>query len=337
MKQIKLHYCDMWDNFDPKAGNLIHDIIARNFDVTLTAQDPDYVVCSVFGNRFGNRSGFIPADYHRYPDAVRIMYSGENFLPDLNFCDYGMGCDHLAFADRYLRLPHFAMYPEYAQLHAPRPAVTAADLAARDSFCNFTFSNQNAMPDRDRFFHMLNARKPVCSTGRHLRNSDALDRLQNATGMPPFQAKVALLQTTKFCIAFENSRHPGYTTEKIMHSLAARTVPIYLGDPRVTEDFNPDAFINGHDFATLDALVEEVMRIDADDDAWLAMINAAPMQAATDPYLPALEQFLVGIISQPKAAAKRRCGDGNIGAKAAELTQQANKRFRRRWFSRPGT
>lgn len=333
MKQIKLHYCDMWDDFDPMAGNLIHDIIARNFDVILTAQDPDYVFCSVFGEQFDKRSGFLPAKYHRYPDAIRIMYSGENFLPDLNFCDYGIACDHLSLGDRYLRLPQFVIYAEYAQLHGPRPSVTLTDLAARDSFCNFTYSNNNAMPDRDWFFHLLNARKPVCSTGRHLRNSDALDQLQNDTGMTPVQSKVAVLQNSKFCIAFENSLHPGYTTEKNMQPLAARTVPIYLGNPRVTEDFNPSAFINGHDFDTLDALVDEVMRIDADDDAWLAMVNAAPRHDAADPYIPALEQFLVGIMSQPKETARRRCRYGNIGAKAAQLTVQSNKRLRRRWFA----
>ena len=48
--------------------------------------------------------------------------------------------------------------------------------------------------------------------------------------------------------AFENTYAPGYTTEKIMDAFASGCVPIYYGDPLVVQDFNPDSFINAHDF-----------------------------------------------------------------------------------------
>jgi alpha(1,3/1,4) fucosyltransferase len=46
----------------------------------------------------------------------------------------------------------------------------------------------------------------------------------------------------------ENSYFPGYSTEKLTDPFVARSVPIYKGDPRVAEWFNPKAFINLADF-----------------------------------------------------------------------------------------
>jgi hypothetical protein len=60
--------------------------------------------------------------------------------------------------------------------------------------------------------------------------------------------KQAFQARCKFSIAMENSYFPGYNTEKITDPLVARSVPIYKGDPRIAETFNPLAFINLSDF-----------------------------------------------------------------------------------------
>lgn len=332
MKTIKLHYTDMWRGFDPMAPSEVDRILRKHFHVILTDQDPDYVICSVFGDGATRRRGARVPQHHLYPDAIKIMYSGENTLPDLNFCDYGIGFDYVVFGDRYQRVPLFALYDAYQALLQPRAPLTRDDIASRVEFCNFTFSNHKAMPARDAFFHLLNARKPVLSTGRHLRNSDALDLYQQQTGLDHHAAKVGFLAQFKFTIAFENSSQPGYTTEKVMGPLAARSVPIYLGNPRIAEDFNTASFINGHDFPSLDALADEVMRIDADDAAYLAMLNAPPLPAGQqeDPHLPALEKFLLRIFTPPKAEAQRRQRYGRIGSTQIEYTEHL-QRTKRRW------
>eukprot|EP00468_Gymnochlora_sp_CCMP2014_P009026 CAMPEP_0167766158 /NCGR_PEP_ID=MMETSP0110_2-20121227/15157_1 /TAXON_ID=629695 /ORGANISM="Gymnochlora sp., Strain CCMP2014" /LENGTH=472 /DNA_ID=CAMNT_0007654091 /DNA_START=72 /DNA_END=1486 /DNA_ORIENTATION=- len=48
----------------------------------------------------------------------------------------------------------------------------------------------------------------------------------------------------KFVITFENSRVPGYTTEKILNAMLANTIPIYLGDPNIEDYINPRRFIH---------------------------------------------------------------------------------------------
>jgi hypothetical protein len=77
----------------------------------------------------------------------------------------------------------------------------------------------------------------------------------------------------KFCISFENSSYPGYTTEKIVNALAAGTIPIYWGNPLVDRDFNTKSFINCHDFGSFEAVVERVIEVDQDTQMQRAILN----------------------------------------------------------------
>ncbi len=80
-----------------------------------------------------------------------------------------------------------------------------------------------------------------------------------------WQDKVDFLRSYKFTVAFENESYPGYTTEKIYHSMLAGSIPIYWGNPRISEDFNPKSFVNVHDYWSLSAAIRRIKQIDNDD------------------------------------------------------------------------
>lgn len=114
----------------------------------------------------------------------------------------------------------------------------------------------------------------------------------------------------KFSICFENSNHPGYMTEKIVEAFAARTIPIYWGDPLVTEVFNKDAFVNVNDFASVDDMVEYVKKIDQDDMMYMKMLGTPALNEANE-YLwdekqNELKNFLYNIFDQSMESAGRR-------------------------------
>ena len=109
--------------------------------------------------------------------------------------------------------------------------------------------------------------------------------LNNVSGFPPkrdSRETVRALAPYKFGIAFENHSRAGYTSEKIGHCLLAGNVPVYWGDPEVAEVFNPDAFINCHDFSSLDEAAERVLEVDSDPELY-ARYRAAPALAPGSP------------------------------------------------------
>ena len=87
------------------------------------------------------------------------------------------------------------------------------------------------------------------------------------------EIKIEFLKDYKFNIAFENSTFPGYCTEKIINSMFAGCIPIYWGDPLVTNDFNENSFLNWHKFNDDEKFIEEIIKIDNDPDLYRDMIN----------------------------------------------------------------
>jgi hypothetical protein len=64
------------------------------------------------------------------------------------------------------------------------------------------------------------------------------------------QAKLELMSQYHFCIAFENSRHPDYITEKVFQALAAGCIPLYDGAPNAHELLPHKSFIDRRRFGT---------------------------------------------------------------------------------------
>ncbi len=284
MKQIKIAFSDFWDVFDPE-DNFITDALRKHFEVRIS-EDPDFVFCSIFGRK-----------YLKY-DCARIYYTGENIAPDFNLVDYGMGFPEISFYDRYLRLPHYVLYPRACELAQKKPSMSDEELLGR-GFCSYVISNSLSSPERGEMIEALGKYKDLASGGR----------LHNNVG-GPVADKIDFSKGYKFSLAFENSGSRGYTTEKIMESFAAETIPIYWGNPDIAKEFDPDSFINCHDFASFDEVVEYVKKIDADDELYLRMVKTPAVRPGSvaamclrDDYV---SDFLYNICSQDPEDAIRR-------------------------------
>ena len=74
--------------------------------------------------------------------------------------------------------------------------------------------------------------------------------------------KMAVLRNYTFDLALENANCIDWTTEKVYQSLAAGTIPIYMGNPSVERQLpHPDSIIRVSDFPTMASLVDYLSQV----------------------------------------------------------------------------
>jgi len=255
MKQtVRINFSDFWhpDTLEAKLNNPLYTLLSKRFDLEICDQ-PDFLLFSCFGVNFIRHKG------------VRIFYTGENVRPNYSLCDWAFGFDY-SDDPRHMRLPYYVWH-DLSALQQPRDVETL--LAHKTRFCAFVYSNAKARY-RLKFLDKLSRYKPVDCGGKVRNNIGYL-----------VPNKVAFLQTYKFNIAFENESYPGYTTEKLPEALLGNTVPIYWGNPLVNREFNSAAFVNSHDFRTLDQVVEFVVELDKNDALYRRYLAAPAFAGST--------------------------------------------------------
>ena len=310
MKKIKLWFTDFYKGFDP-SNNYLYNLLNRHYNLILDSAEPDYLIYSCYSREF-----------LKYKNCIKIYYTGENLIPDFNLCDYAIGFNYLEFGDRYLRYPNFALIPEQFNQLLKEDSFALEDLKKKEYFCNFIYSNAQADPARDKFFHLLNNYKKVMSPGSHLNNS-SMD-IGGRFTEDWMYTKLNFQSRCKFSIAFENSSSPGYTTEKLMHAYITNTIPIYWGNPEVTKDFNPKSLINCHEFSSFEEVILRVKEIDQNDKLALQMLNEPPFSGNEIPEnlrKETLESFLKAIFDQEHKEAFRRPRYGTTSKYEKEFIQ----------------
>ena len=281
---LKVGFCGFGKAFKPEKFYLAR--LMRDKYTFQPTDKPDYLF-------------YTPADNtHHDFDCIRIFWTGENVIPNFNYCDYAIGFSDLSFGDRYLRLPLWAMCRDDIARAREKETLLTRDQALDRPFCATVISN-SAQTDgvREKLFHALSAYKPVASDGRW----------RNSVG-GPVPDKIQFQKGYKFCLCAENTYAPGYTTEKLLEAFASGCVPIYYGDPLAVRDFNPKAFINAHDYPDTAGLVARVKEVDSDDDLyWQMLQEPAFLPDTLDRYSDKkIVAFFDHIFSQPIAKAKRR-------------------------------
>lgn len=227
--------------------NVLYKLLSKYYQLELSS-DPDFLLYSCFGYE------------HLKYDCLRIFYAGENIRPDFRECDYAFSFDY-PVTERNYRLPLYRLHPSYQSILEPRASEKI--LCEDRKFCCFLASNPQGS-ERNKFFQLLSAYKKVDAGGKLFLNID---------NPVPRGDEINWMRQYRFCIAFENSSYPGYTTEKLTNALAAGTIPIYWGNPVVDRDFNTRSFINCHEFNNLEKVVDHVIELDQDPQLQRVILN----------------------------------------------------------------
>ena len=253
---IKIALADFHPTSNATHCRMIRQLSAH-FPIEFS-DNPDYLFFSIFGTT------------HRDPQfdrCVKILVLWENVRPDFSVCDYSLSFDYLN-DPRNLRLPFYSDMNFYLE-QEPNKSLIKPDnynpthiLSSKKKFCNFIYSNGWPI-ERIMFFEKLSEYKRVDSGGA-VRNNLGF-KVEN---------KRDFISPYKFTIAFENSSHPGYVTEKLIDPMFADSIPIYWGSPRASEEFNPRSFVNCHGYTSQQSAIEQVIKMDQDDSLYLEYLNA---------------------------------------------------------------
>ncbi len=287
MKTIKVKFIDFWSGFNT-LDNYIINILKEKYEVVLS-DNPDYLFFSDFGRNVFSY------------DCIRIYITCENLCPDFNICDYGVGFEHIKYEDRYLRSPfylHYEIYDSDLEKAATKHVFDRNEvLNSKTEFCSFVYSNKNVEGFRNAIFNALSKYRKVNSGGNAFNNIGY--RVKD---------KIEFEKEHKFSIACDNGSHSGYTTEKIMQSFAAQTIPVYWGNPTVETDYNPKAFINCNEYSTIEEIIDIIREIDNNDDLYLKILSEpafAPSFNIKD-LKEEFKDFLFNILDQDFEKAFRR-------------------------------
>jgi hypothetical protein len=233
-----------------KEKHFFYKLLSRKYDVRITSR-PDIVIYTPFG------------DEYRAYDCLRVCYIQENWRPNFAECDYAFCFDYDSHGGKCFRLPYYAyaVRNDVDSLIRDPEQEVRPEHALNRGFCSFVATNSKGRK-RNAFAERLNRYKRVDYGGKYRNNVGG-----------PVKDKRSFLSAYKFNIAFENSSYPGYTTEKIVEAFQAGTVPIYWGNPRIVEEFNPRSFINCHEFKSMRDVVRRVAEIDQNDELYLEYLG----------------------------------------------------------------
>lgn len=263
-KPIKIWFADMWKGFDFQ-DNYFTIYLSRHFNIELNPR-PDFLIHSVYSKNY--------LSYNCY----RICISGENTRPDFARSDFHIGFDNIE-SNAYLRWPLFLINRYMPEFLLKEKNINTL-FAQKKRFCSFVVSNAESK-QRIEFFKKLTEFKKVDSGGKFLNNIGG-----------PVLDKLEFLKESKFNIAFENVSFPGYTSEKIFDAFLANSIPIYWGNPVVGSDFNERAFINVHNFKSTDDLIQYIIWLDENDEAYKEMLQESAFIGNEIPKQFKLEKFI---------------------------------------------
>lgn len=280
---IKLKVVD-W--FPGDGENYFTQFLSKKYNI-IYSQDPDYIICSVFGN-----------DHQNY-DCIKILFLGENIVPDFNLYDYALSFQDITFDDRYLRFPLPLLYDPLIKIAEKKHIIADESALLKRDFCSFVVSNGNATT-RGEFFKMLSKYRFVASGGRWKNNVGDIG--------PTITHKSSFIKKYKFNLAFENASSPYYCTEKLFQAFAAQVVPIYWGDPLIKKWVNPKSMINISDFSSFQEAIDYIFYVDSNPSVYLEMLHQKVFfqDDIQGFYEKNLMHFFENIFSQDLKQARRR-------------------------------
>jgi len=264
MKKLRLGFIDTFKAME----NFVIGSLQERFDIEIDNDDPEFLIfCD---ENFGT------SNLRFSKECVRIFMTGENRRPENYKCHYAVTFDYNS-GKWHFRFPLAIL--EMFSMQFDRPDLYTVDYINNiqkhpdpfnREFCGFVHRNGANGVRNGVFKYISENYKKIDSAGPLFNNTGyLLDSLQD---------KIEWQHRKKFTLCFENSSHPGYVTEKILHAFYSNTIPIYCGDPTVDLIFNPASFVDAANVKDVGELLAIIKYLDENEQAYMWMLNQPPIK-----------------------------------------------------------
>lgn len=271
--------------------NYFKFILSKKYNVIVDPINPDIIIHSDLNcneTQIDTYTGQLPSQFKQTDRNKKFIYiSGEvaDFMSPIsaNENQWALGYNKIEHP-RYLRQPSgvldvWTLYDESRLVDSPLNWLTEKrnfDVISKRNlgFCSITQASNNDF--RGVIFDKLSEYKEVSSSGPWRQNLQGNNTLNKYQWMNPlyngridgltYREKIDLFKKYKFNMAIHYTNTDYILQEKIYHAFFSGAVPIFYGNRYILEEgFNPESFINLHDYNELDEFLDLVKRIDTDN------------------------------------------------------------------------
>lgn len=277
---IKVDFIDFWPDL-LKRDNYFFHLLSRKYDVLVDESDPDIVFMSCYDMNKVRYEG------HR---CKKVFFSGENrglqSVHGGRWADVGLDYDVTLTFDKTegknTYLPLFVLFMNWFDVPYNHNRDMAF-LANMDSLFEPLGDSEALLQQKTQGCCFL-AKNPTAAervnfckeAQKHLRVDCAGPVLNNCPeigGRGDQKQKIDFIEKYRSIIAFENSKHPGYLTEKALHGVCTRCVPIYWGADQIFDYFNEQNVISVGSSGDWPVAIQRLQRILSDDNEYLSMVS----------------------------------------------------------------
>jgi alpha(1,3/1,4) fucosyltransferase len=279
--------------------NYFKFILSKKYNVIIDSENPDLVIHSDLhynSDQIDTYTGKLPTTFTNQDKNKKFIYvSGEvaNFKGPIDSAEnqWAMGYNKFDHP-RYLRQPSCAfdvwtLFDESRLTDSPLNWLTEKrnfDLIKNRNtrFCSITQASNNEF--RGLVLDKLNEYKEVTSSGPWRQNIDPSEELNKYQWMNPiyigrndgltYREKINFFNKFKFNMSIHYTNTDYILQEKIFHGYFSGAIPIFFGNQFILEEgFNPNSFINLHDYPNLDDFLGLIKEIDNNEDLWRKYIE----------------------------------------------------------------
>ena len=200
---------------------------------------------------------------------LTVYHTGENTRHDATPADYSISMDLSVQSETHYRLPYWHCTLDWSEDGLPNVKSLTFGSPIQPEVLLRPLDKCFIQKPRKAALICMHLREPRRSLLEALKQVMPVDgyggafskeiKHHNKSGF----TKSEILENYGFSLCPENSLYLGYYTEKIPEAFACASLPISWCDQHVAHDFNPDAFLNMHQFAAqgyaavMDAMLSE--------------------------------------------------------------------------------